>query len=187
MLVVMEGLDGCGKGTQIEMLCKALGCKVFKYPTRKFGMLNDYLEKKVQLDQRSLFLLFLADIMNEQEEVRMAMNEGKTVVLDRYVFSTIAYEKDGISFAQAKKIVGELGFIVPDKVVLFDIPASVSQERKRKQKQLDRYEEDAKYLGKVRDAFQKLHEERFLTRNWHKIDATKSLEDVHAQLLRILK
>jgi len=184
-LVVVEGVDGCGKGTQLEMLSKIEGCKIFKYPTPKFKMLNDYLEKKIQLDPKALFLLFLSDIANEQKEVEEE-SKKTLVILDRYVFSTIAYEKDGIDFEQAKKIVGDIGFLKPDKIILLDIPVSVSQERKSKQKELDRYEENAEYLEKVRQGFLKLHEERFLTPNWHMLDANRDAQSVHEDILKIL-
>ncbi|MEW6749324.1 MAG: dTMP kinase [Candidatus Micrarchaeota archaeon] len=187
-IVVFEGIDGCGKDTQIKLLKeKNPDAVVFKYPTKSFQMLNDYLEKKVDLAPKSLFLLFLADIANEQKKVKEAADAGKLVILDRYVFSTIAYEVNEFHYPQAKKIVDGMGFIRPDTVLLLDITAEVSQERKAKQKQLDRYEENRDYLRQVRDNFVRLEEEKFLTPNWHRIDATKSVEDVHSKITRALK
>ncbi len=188
MLIVFEGIDGCGKETQIKLLReKNPDSVVFKYPTKSFQMLNDYLERKLELSPKSLFLLFLSDIANEQELVRVAMDSGKTVILDRYVFSTISYELADIHFPQAKKIVEGLGFLKPDKVILLDIPPEVSQERKMKQKKLDRYEENREYLSRVRANFLRLEEERFLTPNWHKVDASRSVEAVHAEIMKLLK
>jgi dTMP kinase len=186
MLVVFEGIDGCGKETQIKLLReKRPDAVVFKYPTRNYQMLNDYLEKKVSIDPKSLFLLFLADIAEEQQKVKKALSENKLVVLDRYVFSTLAYEVNGISYEHGKKIVESVGFLKPDNVMLLDITPEISQERKRKQKELDRYEENLSYLGSVRSNFLKLHEERFLTPNWHKIDAGKGIDAVHAGIMKL--
>jgi dTMP kinase len=188
MLIVFEGIDGCGKETQIKLLREKMpDSVVFKYPTKSFQMLNDYLERKLELSSKSLFLLFLSDIANEQELVRVALDSGKTVILDRYVFSTISYELADIHFPQAKKIVEGLGFIKPDKVLLLDIPPEVSQERKKKQKKLDRYEENREYLSRVRGNFIRLEEERFLTPNWHKLDAGRSVEAVHADIMKLLR
>lgn len=186
-LVVIEGIDGSGKETQIKLLKEELGCTVFKYPTRSYQMLNDYLEKKISIDPKSLLLLFLADIAQEQEEIKKALNNNKLVVLDRYVFSTIAYECNGIDYEHGKKIIESVGYLKPDAVILLDIDARVSQERKRKQKELDRYEEDIAYLAKVRLNFLKLYEERFLTPNWHKVDASKDIMSVHAEIMRVLR
>lgn len=188
MLIVFEGIDGCGKETQIKMLREKIpDSVVFKYPTKSFQMLNDYLEKKFELSSKSLFLLFLSDIANEQELVRVALDSGKTVILDRYVFSTISYELADIHFPQAKKIVEGLGFIKPDKVMLLDIPPEVSQERKKKQKKLDRYEENREYLARVRGNFLRLFEESFLCTNWKKLDASKPVEDVHKEIMRVVE
>jgi dTMP kinase len=186
MLVVFEGPDGGGKGAQIQLLRKKFpDAVVFKYPTMNYQMLNDYLEKKVSIDSKSLFLLFLADIAQEQENVKAALAQGKLVILDRYVFSTIAYEVNGISYEHGKRIVEGVGFLKPDMVILLDIAPEVSQERKRKQKELDRYEENASYLGTVRSNFLKLHGERFLTPNWHKIDAGMGIDEVHAGIMKL--
>ncbi|MFH0737550.1 MAG: dTMP kinase [Candidatus Micrarchaeota archaeon] len=188
MLVVFEGIDGCGKDTQIKLLLeKHPEAVVFKYPTKNFQMLNDYLEKKLELAPTSLFLLFLSDIANEQAKVKAALETGKMVVLDRYVFSTIAYELNELHYPQAKKIVEGINFIKPDCVLLLDITPEVSQERKSRQKQLDRYEENREYLRRVREDFIRLEEEKFLTPNWHKIDATKGVEEVFSKILRVLK
>ncbi|MBD3210592.1 dTMP kinase [Candidatus Micrarchaeota archaeon] len=186
ILVVLEGIDGTGKNTQIELLKKKLDCVIFKYPTSKYEMLNDYLEKKSSPDPKALFLLFLADIADGQENVKKALEEEKTVILDRYVFSTISYEVNGIDFENGKKIVGSVGYLKPDMVLLLDIDAETSQERKSRQKELDRYEENSAYLENVRANFLRLHEERFLTPNWHRIDATKSIDAVHEEIMRLL-
>ena len=104
------------------------------------------------------------------------------------MFSTIAYETNGgYPYEDGKREVVRMGFVVPDAVLLLDISSSVSQERKRKQKALDRYEENAEYLEKVRERFLQLANDKFLTPNWHKIDATKSISNVHAAIMELLK
>ena len=67
MLIVAEGGDGCGKNTQIDLLKKKLEFEFFKYPTKNFPIIEDYLEGRIALHPKSLFLLFLADIAEEQE------------------------------------------------------------------------------------------------------------------------
>lgn len=190
MLVVLEGIDGSGKETQISLLREALSRKgrkvsLVKYPTRHYQMLNDFLEKKVSIDPKALFLLFLADIAEDQKNVKKALEASDVVILDRYVFSTISYEVNGIDYPRGKKIVESAGYLVPDKVILLDIDGKTSQERKKKQKELDRYEENMVYLDHVRANFLRLHEERFLTPNWHKIDARAGISDVHAEIMKL--
>ncbi len=187
MLIVFEGIDGCGKDTQIKLLKEKLGAIVFKYPTQTNKVLNDYLAKKISPDPKALFLTFLSDIAEDQKNVRNALASNKTVILDRYVFSTIAYEIDGIDYPRGKRIVESIGFLKPDLVILLDIDSKTSQERKRKQKELDRYEENSQYLDKVRANFIRLYEDRFLTPNWQRIDAVRSVDDVHKDIMRVVK
>lgn len=188
MIIIFEGLDGVGKTVQIELLKQKFpNAALFKYPTKNTPELNNYLEKKVEIDQKELFHLFLKDIMNEQQEVRDAIKSGGLVILDRYIFSTIAYEKEGISYDEGKEIIAGMNFIVPDEVLLIDIPPEVSQERKKKQKQLDRYEENFAYLETVRTRFLALYKERYLCKSWHLIDGTKSIEEIHKEILELIK
>jgi dTMP kinase len=185
-LIVMEGIDGCGKETQIRLLKESREFSIYKYPTDNFQMLDDYLKRRITLDPKSLFLLFLADIAEEQALIADELKKGKTVILDRYVFSTIAYELGAVGYGRAKKIIEETGFLKPDKVILMDIPPSVSQERKKRQKELDRYEENVKYLEKVRNDFLKLAEENFMAKKWFKIDASKDISSINKELLKII-
>lgn len=184
MFVVVEGIDGSGKDTQIDLLRKSMEFSYFKHPTKTFPTMRDYLDGKLLLDPKALFLLFLSDISNTQRSI--ANSSGITIV-DRYVFSTIAYELEGISYYGAKSIVETVGYFVPDKVILFDIPASVAAERKKAQKSPDRYESNPGYLERVRERFLQLAEEKFLTPNWTIIDAKRSVEEVHRDFVRALK
>ncbi len=184
MLIVMEGIDGVGKSTQIELLRKKLGCDVFIYPTRKFPILRDYLDKKIELDPKSLFLLFLSDIAEDQENIRKS--KSKLVILDRYVFSTIAYGPGSIPYDERKKIVESTGFLRPDMVILLDIDPEISRQRKDNQKELDRYEEKVEFLKAVRNNFKRLEEDRFLTGSWHRIDASSEIESIHSEIMKIL-
>ena len=184
MLVVFEGLDGVGKTVQIKLLKqKFTNSALFKYPTSEFPMLRKHLDGEIKLHPKSLFLLFLSDIANEQEKLSSA--EGLSIV-DRYVFSTISYWVEGVSFESAKKIVGEIGYLKPDLVILLDLPPEVAAERKSRQKTPDRYERDVEYLRGVRERFLKLAEEKFLAKEWAVVDASKSVEEVHKEIVSLL-
>jgi len=187
-LIVIDGVDGSGKTVQIKLLKgKFPGAVIFKYPTQRYTLLQDYLEKKIELDSKALFLLFLADIAEDQKNVKKALSDGKFVILDRYVFSTISYEVKDIDYERGKQIVEGVDYLKPDMVILLDIGPEVSQERKSKQKKLDRYEGNMEYLEKVRSNFLKLYEEKFLTSNWHKIDASQDVDSVHAEIMKLLR
>lgn len=191
MLVVFEGIDGSGKDTQIELLRKSFSFEYFKYPTKKYSLLRDYLDKKISLDKKASFLLFLSDIANEQKELEQAANNSALVVVDRYVYSTIAYELGELGYEKSKMIVSELGYLKPDLVILLDIAPEIAQQRKNKQKQLDRYESDGEYLRKVREKFLRLAKENFHAKKWIVVDASLKAEEINqkikAELAKTLK
>ncbi|MBD3389426.1 AAA family ATPase [Candidatus Micrarchaeota archaeon] len=187
MKIVFEGQDGCGKDTQLALLKEKIEFTHFKYPTPAFPSIREYLEKKREIFPKSLFLLFLADIANEQE--KLADSPGASII-DRYVFSTIAYDRH-FTYEKAKELVSGMGFLRPDKVILLDLPPQVAHERKMRQKSQegispDRYDEDTEYLTHVRERFLMLNEDSFLCPEWVVLDATMPPEELHREILGLL-
>ncbi|OIO21387.1 dTMP kinase [Candidatus Micrarchaeota archaeon CG11_big_fil_rev_8_21_14_0_20_47_5] len=191
-LVVFEGIDGCGKKTQILKLTRLLNShnfsfSLYKYPARKTPLLHSHLSGKISLDSRTLFFLFSLDILAEQENIRADLAKGKTVILDRYILSTIAYSSSNPSFADAKKIALSLNFIPPDKIFLLDVPPAISQKRKALQKKLDTYEANLPLLSATRKNYLSLCKERFLCKNWVRIDAGRKKEEVFKEIAKHFK
>ena len=188
MKILLEGVDGSGKDTQIALLKGKLDFAHFKYPTSSFPSIREYLEKKRTVAPKGLFLLFLADIANEQE--KLAETPGLSVI-DRYVMSTVAYDRE-FSYGQAKDIINDVGFIRPDITILLDLPPEEAYSRKMAQMKMnggapDRYDEDIEYLRYVRQRFLMLREDSFLCDKWVVLDATKSQEELHAEILELIK
>ncbi len=187
-LLALEGIDGTGKETQISLLKKEFpNLKIFKYPSQKTPQLNDYLEGKIEFNGKDLFQLFLNDILAEQNEVKKELENNSIVILDRYVLSTLAYEKEGISYEEAKSIIQHSNILIPDKIILLDITPEESYKRKNQQKVLDRYEQNLNYLSTVRNNFLKLFEEKFLCEHWVKINSMNSIYDVQRTLKSHIK
>ncbi|MEM3555570.1 MAG: dTMP kinase [Candidatus Micrarchaeia archaeon] len=196
-LVCFEGIDGAGKETQVKLLLKFLRGKavVFKYPDAKsaFGRVIDaFLKRKVELNPFSQFLIYLMDIAKDQRRVEEEVARGSVVILNRYVFSTVAYQcSKGVSFKKGVEMVESMNLLKPDLVVLLDVSPEVSRERKRRQKRMDRHEADAELLGKVRGNYLKLMRRRFLARKWVRVNAErepeKVSEDVKGLIVQLLK
>ena len=101
--IVFEGIDGCGKGTQIELLCnrfREAGIANTKTAEPTFsctgGMIRDCLSGKTKTSPYELAALFLADRINhntnEFDGIEKLLSQGKTVICDRYYYSSIAYQ-----------------------------------------------------------------------------------------------
>ncbi len=99
MFITLEGPDGVAKSTQVELLCdhlEAQGLSVYRTlePTKdKIGvMIREILQGDTKYDPMSLLLLFLADRMEHIVTIREKLLQGKIVVCDRYLGSTIVYQ-----------------------------------------------------------------------------------------------
>lgn len=107
-LIAIEGLDRTGKTTQTEYLLKKLTAlnikhKLIKFPQRETEigkLINKYLvDKSFELSDQAAHLLFSANRWELVNEIRNDLNNGITIILDRYVYSGIAYSSaKGLDF-----------------------------------------------------------------------------------------
>jgi len=95
-LILIEGLDRSGKSTQASILASRFTqSKLIKFPERSTAigqLINEYLtNKQFQLSDQSAHLLFLANRWELNQEILNLLHQGYFVILDRYIYSGIAY------------------------------------------------------------------------------------------------
>ncbi len=167
LFITFEGLDGCGKTTQLNLLAdylKSLGKEVVI--TREPGCkgLGDKIREILlnfegDVSSNSEAFLFLADrAQNIDIIVKPAVETGKIVLCDRHTDSTVAYQGygRGVDLGQIKMLnkLATSGFI-PDLTFIFDVDVETSQKRVGKNK--DRIESAGlEFAQKVRDGYLKL-------------------------------
>lgn len=183
LLIDLEGIDGSGKAVQSKLIYEWLQKSgyhpyIYKYPDLNGtvgAMLNDFLHRRLEIDERVQFLAFALDILKDQMEVKGRISDGEIVILDRYVPSTLAYQcSKGIPLEGGMGIANSLGFLKPDLIFLLDIDAGTSMGRKFHQKIIDRHEGDKKLLERVRVTYSKLYKKKWLGR-WILIDGEQGV------------
>lgn len=156
LFIVMEGPDGSGKTTQIELLQEYLKEKeIESLVTREPGgtvigeavrniILNPEYKEMSDVTEMLLYAASRAQLM--AEVVEPALEDGKTVISDRFVDSSVVYQ--GIARGLGIETVYNInepgiGENHPDVVIYIDIPEEEGIRRKKAQKKLDRLEQES--------------------------------------------
>jgi len=141
LFIALEGIDGSGKSTQSKRLAEnltAMGHKVyttFEPTDSRIGvMIRDIFSHRMEGDHRVIAALFVADrlnhLLNSQDGILKKLNEGYTVITDRYYFSSYAYHSAHMDMdwvIKANALSAEL--LRPDLNIYIDITPEVSMER----------------------------------------------------------
>lgn len=192
MFIVFEGVDGAGKTTQLEKLVKWIeqsGREVVTCKDPGSTSLGEQLRSillgahQTPIDMRTEMMLFTtARTQLVQEIVKPALDAGKVVVLDRYIFSTIVYQGHaGNLDTEDIRTVNHVATagLMPDLTLVLDLPVAVSM--KRLGDSLDRMESrGSEYFEKVRDGFV-LETERWPA-GVELIDANRPPEIIHDEI-----
>ncbi len=190
MYILFEGIDTCGKSTQIELLAqkykniiltKEPGGTAFGVKAREILLTNSLASKRAEL------LLFLADRAEHYQEI-IAPNRDKTIISDRGFLSGIGYALAN-GYSDFKELLSLNSFALsnhfPDKIVLFIIDKKTLQER-TSAKTLDGIElRGLDYLLNVQDQMQKSIEN--INISYLLIDATDDIETIHNKIVEYLE
>lgn len=187
VFICVEGLDGCGKTTQTKLLVERLKKKGYDaiYTAEPSGgkigsLIKEYcLHGETRVSSIVEALLFAADRFEHVEkEVIPALNEGKLVVSDRYVYSSLAYQgAAGLDLEWIEKINEHA--IRPHLAVFIDVePETVIQRLKPRKSVM----ENLGTQQKVREVYVKFVEKGELV----KIDGNKSKQEVADDILTVV-
>ena len=155
LFIVMEGTDGSGKTTQINLLKEYLEeagyeCLITREPggtvigeeVRQL-ILNPEHKEMSPVTEMLLYAASRAQLVHEV--IGPALEEGKIVISDRFVDSSIVYQgiarKLGISTVSAVNAPG-IGIYRPDGIFFIDLSEAEGLRRKKEQKNLDRMEQE---------------------------------------------
>lgn len=161
--IVLEGPDGSGKSTQARLLAQALAERGLEVVlSREPGgtaagekIRSLLLEKSIDLSPRAELLLFMASRAQLVEEViSPALEDGKTVVCDRFLMSSVVYQglAGSIPAGEVESLGrNAIGNTRPGLTVVLDVPVAVTKKRSALNDRFESRPED--YLERVRQGF----------------------------------
>ncbi len=191
----MEGPDGSGKTTQIDLLKKFLESRGYdSIITREPGgteiseairniILNPEFKEMSHMTELLLYASARAQLVNQV--IKPALEEGKAVICDRFVESSAVYQ--GIGRGLGVEMVYEvngyaLGDVKPKLTIFLDLDAEEGIKRKKNQTELDRMEmEDLSFHKRVVEGYRQLaqlYPERIVP-----INATLPIEEIHSMIV----
>jgi len=187
--ICIEGIDGSGKTTQARRLVRSLRLKGFDvvYTTEPSTSEVGQLVRRYVLDREKRVhvaveaLLFAADrVEHVEKRIKPALLEGKIVVCDRYVYSTLAYQgAGGLDFKWIEQI--NRFALVPDLALFLDVPPEVVVQRmlpKPKKSVMETLQNQRR----VREVYLRMVKEGRLVR----IDGNKPVDDVASDILGVV-
>lgn len=199
MFIVLEGLDGSGKTTQLEKIMNYID---LNFPdkkvifTREPGGYENIVGEQIrqvilnnEMDDYTRALLYAASRYEHQLQIKKWIEHGFIVICDRYIYSSLAYQSnDELSMEEIMQINRYDDIIKPDHVLFFRINIDTYRRRKEarsKERELDSIETkpDEFFLKTITNYGKALEYE------WSKIieiDANKSIEEVTSNTLNII-
>jgi dTMP kinase len=163
--IALEGLDGSGKSTQIKLLAEKLkgqGLKIYTTaePTNsRIGhIIKDIFKHKMEADHRTIAALYAADrldhLTNKTDGILKKMEEGYTVITDRYYFSSYAYHGTHMDInwvITANSLSADL--LRPDLNIYIDITPEESMRRLNKGRDSIELYESIENLRQVKEKY----------------------------------
>jgi len=193
--IIIDGLDGSGKGTQTKLLMEHfqknnIPFEFIKSPNYKTPIgeaYRRYLDGEFEMGTDSVFLLVASDVIMNKPKIEKAINEGKIIIAERYITATVAFQSaNGFSYAKAIKLVELMDYPKPDLIIFIDVKPETGMKRKLGQVgKLDRYEKDLGFLKRVREFYFREINENILG-EWVVINGERNKEEVHEDILKVI-
>jgi dTMP kinase len=194
--IVLDGPDGCGKSSQARMLLDWLqgqGIPAVGFRDPGATVIGEKIREillspahAAMTTPAEVLLYMAARVQLWAEKIRPALEEGRCVVLDRWLSSTCAYQGYAGGFGEDRVIEiasNALERVWPDLTIILDVDLKTAAQRLKRE--LDRMElKGDDYHSRVREGFLKLAKGRS---GFVVVDATGSMETVHKEVVKAVQ
>lgn len=195
--IVVEGLDGSGKSSQVELLVnflknlpaqsgKSKEVILTREPTKDSNAgrkIEQVLDGKVVMEPLELQKLFSKDRMEHLEhKVIPALKEGKFVVSSRYAFSSFSYGAgEGLDLNELIEM--NNNFLLPDITIIIDVLPEHCVERIEERGEPKKYFEKLEKLEKVNEFYKKMPG---IFENIHVVEGEKPIDEVFDDIKKLV-
>ncbi|HEY9406498.1 MAG TPA: dTMP kinase [Nitrososphaera sp.] len=186
-IIVIEGTDKAGKGSQSRMLVETLKasgkiCVILDFPdyTTPIGMeIKAFLEGKRDYPSEVKHLLFSANRWEKKKEIESMLENGTIIIMNRYWQSNLVYGvANGMDINWLLLL--DKGLPKEDVVLLILVNPSISAKRAERQ---DTFESDTLLATNAYKNYLKFAKQY----QWKVIDGSKSKEQVHQEIMKIIR
>lgn len=188
-----EGIDGSGKSSQIQALCKKLPEAIATAQPSQGAMgqlLRSYLQVQQSADPRAIALLFAADRLDHitrEDGLQQQMARGKTILCDRYYFSSFAYQSLDLPMEEViacNKMAREL--LRPTATFFLDVPVDVALYRIKQRGGKQELFESKQRLQQTYENYQKAFGQFQEEEKIYLIDAARPQQEITEELLSLI-
>lgn len=190
-IITLEGIEKSGKTTQAQMLShylrkeRHLNTAHFDLPdyqTDVGKLIDKYLNyAEMPANPEVLHLLYAANRYEIRDVINFHLNDGYVVIMNRYYQSNLVYGYVNGLDTEWLSILDE-NMPRSDLTIILDAPVQITEKRGTHVNE-NRFGPAKEFIEKVREAFLSLAEKE----KWKVIDATRSKEDIHRDIIRIVE
>src|SRR3970282_907220 len=187
MIIVLEGLDQAGKGTQSKLLAKALKtrklkCKIFSFPDYSTPIgkeIKYYLNGKRKFPPQVIHCLLAANRWEKSKEIEEALSKDYVLIMNRYYQSNLVYGiTNGLDLEWLSNL--DAGLPKEDLVIVLDVDPTDSFNRKKDRR--DKFEKNKEFTQKIVHTYRTLAKEL----GWEVINASQTKTQVHKSIMDIV-
>ena len=196
--IVFEGIDGAGKTTQIDLLAKylrgqgrAVYCTAEPTETVSGGLLRDALSGASRRTICEMAAMFVFDRINHNVNpvngIQKMLNDGFDVICDRYYYSSLAYQGSGTDPEWVSNMNLNCPEIMrPDVCIFLDLTPEQSMARINRNRATQEIYENEEKLTLVRNQFYSVFEQLSERDNIQIVNAYRSVEEIHADIVALV-